>query len=139
MSSQPQPAQVEKDEEATLAFGVGRLPALLAALGFSLFVWAFIGDGYPFISALATMMGFITVKVGMNLPQHGKAGWYAAGLLLVGIFGSLFVSYAIVNPLPDHFARTVPGVLTQQAVMAAALCLFFRRVMPVKNPRLQHG
>lgn len=33
MSSQPQPAQVEKDEEATLAFGVGRLPALLAAHG----------------------------------------------------------------------------------------------------------
>lgn len=139
MSSQPQPAHTEKDEEATLAFGVGRLPALLAALGFSLFVWAFTDDGYPLISALATMTGFIAVKVGMDLPQQGKAGWYASGLLLVGVFGSLILSYAVTNLLPDDFAHTVPGVLTQQAVMAAALCLFFRRVMPVKNPRLQHG
>lgn len=75
----------------------------------------------------------------MDLPQQGKQGWYAAGLLLVGIFGSLFASYAIVSPLPDHFARTVPGVLTQQAVTAGAVYLFFRRVIPVKNPRLHRS
>lgn len=70
MSSQPQPAQVEKDEEATLAFDVGRLPALLAALGFSLFVWAFTGDGYPFISALVIVAGFGAVTGHGSTPAR---------------------------------------------------------------------
>lgn len=139
MSSQPQPTHTEKAEGAILAFGAGILPALLAALGFSLFVWAFTDDGYPLISALAIMTGSIAVKVGMDLPQQGKAGWYASGLLLVGVFGSLLFSYMVAYLLPDAFSRTVPGILTQQAIMAGTLYFFFRRVIPVNNPRLHRS
>lgn len=139
MSSQPQPAQVEKDEEATLAFGVGRLPALLAALGFSLAIWRSATDGNDLFTFLSIFIGFGAVNLGMDLPKQEKEGWYAAGLLTVGVLGSLILSYAVTNLLPDDFARTVPGVLTQQAVTASALYFFFSRMIPVNNTRLQHG
>lgn len=136
MSNQLQLAHAEPKGSALLAFGVGRVPAFLAALGFSLGVWRSATDGNNLFAFLAVAIGVGALNLGMDIPQRGKEGLYALGLLLIALFGSLFLRYAVASLLPDDFTHTFLGVLTQQAVMASTLYIFFRRVIPVNNPRL---
>lgn len=124
-------------QDAGIIFGASPRPSLLAALGLSVLVWLDFSQS-TWIGVLSVVIGLLGVRA-MNPPTRGRLAWYGAGIVLVAVIGSIFISYAITALLPlDGSSAIVPGIFLSQAVAAFALYRIFRRLMPVL-PRQAHA
>lgn len=125
-------------DQAPIVFGAAPVAAAVAAFGFSLFAWVIYLEN-PYLLVIPLALGFAGIKMGMSLPDRGKMGWYAAGILAVGLVSAALATGIISWPLPTDFTASAPGTLVQQIIMFAVLYFFFRKLIPVQPPRMRHS
>lgn len=116
--------------ETRIMFGASPRPSLLAALGLSVLVWLDFSEN-TWIGALSVVIGLLGVRT-MNPPTRGRLAWYSAGIVLLAIMGSIFISYAVTRLLPlDDSSTLIASIFMSQAVATFALYRIFRKLMPV--------
>ncbi|WHS50614.1 hypothetical protein QM007_01100 [Rothia sp. SD9660Na] len=115
-----------------IVIGASPAAALVIGLGYGSMAWGIYAD--------STWLGFVSIFLGgvglemARFPWQGKYVWHAAGILLLGLAGTILGTFLFYSLLPESIAFTAWGTAALHAGLAYMLYLLARRILPVRPP-----
>lgn len=117
---------------APIMIGAAPAAALVIGLGYGSIAWGIYTDN--------TWLGFVSIFLGglglemARFPWQSKHAWHAAGILLLGLAGTMLGTFLFYSLLPESIALTAWGTGALHAGLAYMLYLLARRLLPVRPP-----
>ena len=119
-----------KPSQNPIMIGASPAAALVIGLGYGSIAWGIYAD--------SNWLGFVSIFLGgvglemARVPWQGKYAWHGAGILFLGLAGTMLGTFLFYTLLPESLALTVWGTAALHAALAYMLYLLARRLLPVR-------